>query len=86
MLDFVSKSQEICIYKVQLSKRQNHEEDCANFCGLLRKAEFCTNMICECQLQGFHPISAKSPLEDGNSDQKISHQHIRQKGSLGHHS
>ena len=22
-----------------LSKRQNHEEDCANFCGLLRKAE-----------------------------------------------
>ena len=26
----------------------------------------------------FHPLSAKSPLEDGNSDQKISHQHIRQ--------
>ena len=27
-----------------LNKRQNHEEDCANFCGLLRKAklyEFC---------------------------------------------
>ena len=22
-----------------LSKRQNHEDDCANFCGLLRKAE-----------------------------------------------
>ena len=21
------------------SKRQNHEEDCTNFCGLLRKAE-----------------------------------------------
>ena len=33
-----------------------------------------------------HYLSAKSPLEDGNSDQKISHQHIRQKGSLGHHS
>ena len=23
-----------------LSKRPNHEEDCSNFCGLLRKAEF----------------------------------------------
>ena len=22
-----------------LGKRQNHEDDCANFCGLLRKAE-----------------------------------------------
>ena len=29
----------VFVFKVQLSKRPNHEEDCANFCGLLRKAE-----------------------------------------------
>ena len=67
------------------SKRQsqNHEEDCANFCGLLRKPIRIWSVSVSYKT---HPLSAKSLLEDGNSDQKISHQHIRQKGSLDHHS
>ena len=30
---------------VYLSKRPNHEEDCANFCGLVRKAELYTSSV-----------------------------------------
>ena len=29
-----------------LSKRQNHKDDCANFCGLLRKAELYRTVFC----------------------------------------
>ena len=36
-----------------LSKCQNHEEDCANFCGLLRKAEL---EVCELDMYIFEPI------------------------------
>ena len=36
--DFLRRPQKFAFWRLP-SKRQNHEEDCANFCGLLRKAE-----------------------------------------------
>ena len=39
---FLRKLQIFAHFWHLLSKHQNHEEDCANFCGLLRKAELYT--------------------------------------------
>jgi hypothetical protein len=46
-LSFSEKAKKMCAiaFKVLKFKRQNHEEDFANFCGLIRKAELYYDLV-----------------------------------------
>ena len=46
-----------------LSKCQNHEDDCANFCGLLRKAELYVDSAQESILAPLEPKKKNSEIK-----------------------